>query len=595
MVGHAYLARCTGDFAASRVIGAGGFGTVYRAVDAALGARFAVKRLRAGGGEAGERSAEREVALLSRFRSHPNIVRMLGYTAADACQPRCVLYELLDRGGLDAHLRDPARATALSWPLRLRYAAGLARALAFLHRGQSMPAFHRDVKAANVALAADWTPKLVDCGLSKLFSDDELAAQPTGASVAAPGYDVVFGTQGYRCSVYETTGKYSEKSECFSFGVVLLELLTGRSSEVSKTNAGGLAAHFFDIGEEALCETRDARLAPGWDAGAASTLEALAQRCTGPYRARPPMVAMVRELAALEAEHAAGEGEKAHAAELAAAAAAHLLTADAEELAVLAARRTCQACTDDELPLAGGLECCGDADGAHFYCFACLSQIALAKAGPQLAHGLRCAGRLGGDARCTAAPYAPLALARGLSAAALEALQQAALLAQKAALEHGFRASETALRQRLAEAEARAGACEALRLHVAETMLTPKCPRCAHAFIGFAGCFALRCAPDDAQAGAAEWAAGFCGAAFCAWCFEDCGDDAHAHVRACPHNAARDRGYFGTVQAFDGGLRALRLRRLAAYLPTLEPQLRKGLLAALRTDLADLGLDAAAK
>ncbi len=170
---------------------------------------------------------------------------------------------------------------------------------------------------------------------------------------------------------------------------------------------------------------------------------------------------------------------------LANAAAARALASDAADLAVLAARRTCQACTDDEVPLAGGLECGGDADGSHFYCFTCLSQMALAKAGPQLAHGLRCAGRLGGDVRCTAAPYAPLALARGLSAAALEALQQAALLAQKAALEHGFRASETALRQRLAEAEARAGACEALRLHVAETMLTPKCPRCAHAFIGF--------------------------------------------------------------------------------------------------------------
>ena len=156
-------------------------------------------------------------------------------------------------------------------------------------------------------------------------------------------------------------------------------------------------------------------------------------------------------------------------------------------------------------------------------------------------------------------------------------------------------AERAALECARAEAEARAGAGEALRLHVQEHFLTPKCPRCSHAFAGFNGCFALRCAVDDSEAGvAAAWKAGFCGAAFCAWCFADCGNDAHEHVKACAHNRVAHGGYFGSVDLFDASLRDLRIRRLRAYLPTLQPPaLRPSLLAALRDDLADLGIDAA--
>ncbi len=132
---------------------------------------------------------------------------------------------------------------------------------------------------------------------------------------------------------------------------------------------------------------------------------------------------------------------------------------------------------------------------------------------------------------------------------------------------------------------------------MAEHLLTPKCPRCSRAFLGFNGCFALRCAPDDAEAaaGGAAWTAGgFCGAGFCAWCFADCGDDAHAHVTQCAHNGNRGgHAYYGTVAQFDVSLRALRLRRLRAYLPSLQPPpLRRALLGALREELADLGIDA---
>jgi interleukin-1 receptor-associated kinase 4 len=607
VVGQDYVSRCTGGFADGRVIGRGGFGTVFRAVDAALGVRFAVKRV--GGHDSafgGARSAVREVELLTRFR-HPHLIRLLGYTAAVVAEgaaedaaPRCVLYELAERGSLDAHLMDDARATELSWERRLRCATGVAAALNFLHRSQpGAKAFHRDVKAANVALMADWSPRLIDGGLAKLFQEQELAAVAAagGNTVAAPGYGVPFGSQGYRCPELLEGAPFSERSEVYSFGALLLELLTGRLSQVSPGHAGNLPGLFFRRREEALAAARDARMDArsdgAWPARVAEALEELAERSCGVFHARPRMVDALRVLQRLEAQHAVAP-------RLADAMTRELIArAEATAAAADASLRACQVCCD-EWPLgAGGLECGGSTDGApHFYCFACLSSAALPRAGPRLAAGLRCEGRLGGDG-CDAPPYDHAALARGLSPAVLAALRDAALGAQREALSAEFARERQALKRALAEAEARAGRVESLRLDVIERILTPKCPRCLRAFLGFTGCFALRCAPDEADpAAAAAAAAGggagalaaFCGAAFCGWCFADCGSDAHEHVRSCAHNRIAHRGYFGTLDLFHDALRASQRSALDAYLTSLEPALREPLRAALRHDLADLGL-----
>ena len=605
VVGHEYVARCTCNFADGRVIGHGGFGTVYRAVDAALGVRFAVKRLGIpDSAVVGARSAAREVAVLSRFR-HPFIIRMLGYTAAvldneqAAVQPRCVLYELAERGGLDTHLKDESKAAELSWERRLRCASGVASALNFLHRSDpAAKAFHRDVKAANVALMADWTPKLIDCGLAKLFSEDELMRAAPGGTLAAAGYGVPFGTQGYRCPELLEGAPYSERSEAYSFGALLCELLTGRLSEVdpkSLPGAGNLPGRFFRRREEALSEARDSRMRAGpWPDALAVSLEELAERCCGDFHRRPRMVDAVRVLQRSEAQHGVVPRlTAALAQELAARAEAEAARADA-------ALRTCEVCMDDWPLGAGGLECAGaSADGArHFYCFDCISKTWLPRAGPRLARGLRCEGRLGG-AGCDAAPYDETALARGLSAETLAAVRDAQLAAQREELNAEFARERTALKQQLAEAEAKAGRVEALRLDVIERILTPKCPRCMRAFLGFNGCFALRCSPDvGADVAAAKAAAAargdnlraFCGAAFCAWCFEDCGADAHDHVRVCPHNQVANHGYFGSLELFERSLRAHQKRKLDAYTAQLEPPLAAALRVALRRELQDLQL-----
>ena len=600
VVGADYVARCTGGFADSRLIGKGGFGSVFRAVDASLGRRFAVKRIEAPGGAAapGARSAAREVALLTRFAGHPHVIRLLGYTAPGAPGPVCVLYELAERGGLDGYLQPPpgegalVKAAELSWPRRLRVATGVASALSFLHRpdGAGGKAFHRDVKAANVVLLADWTPKLADCGLAKLFSEAELAARPAGGTVAAAGYGQAFGTQGCRCPEYSETNEYSERSEVFSFGVLLLELLTGRLSEVTPTRKGNLAGVFFSRGTEALAEARDARLAPSpWPEPVAAALEELAARCCGRWGQRPRMADAKRGLDRCEAVHGV---EK----RLLQSTIDELVgRADAAAAAADARLRTCAVCCADGCPLEAGLECAGHVPTApHFTCWSCLSAAAAAAAERTAAAGARCCAA---GADCDAPPWTEVQLARGLSAEALAALRAAQLQAQRIALSAEHAAEVAELRTRLAEAEARSGHVQTLRLHVINTILTPSCPRCRRAFAGFTGCFALECKGDTfygpgaaaAAAAARNEALRFCGAAFCAWCFHLCGADAHSHVARCQYNLNGHsvHGGAGGEELYATATRRREARALDAYFATLEPQLRAALSAAMRDEIAE--------
>ena len=193
----ALLAEWTDGFDAARRLGGGAFGDVFLASPGGL-PRIAVKRLSPnvrlqGAAEdvaAALACVRREVRVLGAFR-HPNIIRLLGYTeaagaaaaetdVAAAGRPGelCLAFELAPRGGLDDNIRGDAAAADLTWRVRVRIAAGLARAINFLHcHDPAGPAFHRDVKSANVALTLDLAPKLIDCGLAKYAPDG-----PAGAS-----------------------------------------------------------------------------------------------------------------------------------------------------------------------------------------------------------------------------------------------------------------------------------------------------------------------------------------------------------------------------------------------------------------------------
>ena len=194
--------------------------------------KVAVKRLkpaiRLHGDETEQRAAlssiRREIHVLSAF-FHPNIIRLLGYTSTSAgmIQEMCLIYELGQCGSLDKMLIDAEKAQDLSWRSRVRMAAGIARALNYLHcHDIRAPAYHRDVKSANIVLDLGLSPKLIDCGLSKFITDE----RRHGTIMSTLGG--ALGTPGYMCPTYQRTGTFEAKSEIFSFGIVLLEVVTGR-------------------------------------------------------------------------------------------------------------------------------------------------------------------------------------------------------------------------------------------------------------------------------------------------------------------------------------------------------------------------------
>ncbi|CAM8890969.1 unnamed protein product [Rhodiola kirilowii] len=211
------LQSATGGLGKSNVIGHGGFGLVYRGV-LNDGRKVAVK-LMDQAGKQGEEEFKVEVDLLSRIRS-PYLLSLIGY-----CSDRnhkLLVYEFMANGGLQEHLYPISGSNAvyskLDWDTRLRIALDAAKGLEYLHEQLSPPVIHRDFKSSNILLDKNFSAKVSDFGLAKLGSEK------AGGHVSTR----VLGTQGYVAPEYALTGHLTTKSDIYSYGVVLLELLTGR-------------------------------------------------------------------------------------------------------------------------------------------------------------------------------------------------------------------------------------------------------------------------------------------------------------------------------------------------------------------------------
>ncbi|RAL51076.1 hypothetical protein DM860_005432 [Cuscuta australis] len=205
------LERATDGFSDANLIGQGGFGYVHRGI-LPNGKEVAVKRLKSGSGQ-GEREFQAEVEIISRVH-HKHLVSLVGYCIAGS--QRVLVYEFVPNNTLEYHLHGKGRPP-LDWPTRLKIALGSAKGLAYLHEDCNPKIIHRDIKAANILLDFKFEPKVADFGLAKLTSDVN-----THVSTR------VMGTFGYLAPEYASSGKLSEKSDVFSFGVMLLELITGR-------------------------------------------------------------------------------------------------------------------------------------------------------------------------------------------------------------------------------------------------------------------------------------------------------------------------------------------------------------------------------
>ncbi|XP_021903213.1 proline-rich receptor-like protein kinase PERK1 [Carica papaya] len=205
------LARATDGFSDANLLGQGGFGYVHKGV-LPNGKEIAVKQLKAGSGQ-GEREFQAEVEIISRVH-HKHLVSLVGYCSTGT--QRMLVYEFVPNNTLEFHLHGKGRPT-MDWPSRLKIALGSAKGLAYLHEDCNPKIIHRDIKAANILLDFKFEAKVADFGLAKFSSDAN-----THVSTR------VMGTFGYLAPEYASSGKLTDKSDVFSFGVMLLELITGR-------------------------------------------------------------------------------------------------------------------------------------------------------------------------------------------------------------------------------------------------------------------------------------------------------------------------------------------------------------------------------
>eukprot|EP01018_Ginkgo_biloba_P009571 Gb_37885 [translate_table: standard] len=207
------LEAATGCFAKENVLGEGGYGIVYQG-QLANGTMIAVKNLLNNLGQA-EKEFKVEVEAIGHVR-HKNLVRLLGYCVEGT--HRMLVYEYVNNGNLEQWLHGAMRQHGfLTWEARMKVILGTAKALAYLHEAIEPKVVHRDIKASNILIDDEFNAKVSDFGLAKLLG--------SGKSHITTR---VMGTFGYVAPEYANTGLLNEKSDTYSFGVLLLEAITGR-------------------------------------------------------------------------------------------------------------------------------------------------------------------------------------------------------------------------------------------------------------------------------------------------------------------------------------------------------------------------------
>ncbi|WOL12990.1 hypothetical protein Cni_G21759 [Canna indica] len=203
----------TKEFDESELIGQGGFGPVYKGVRPE-GQEIAVKRLSRSSGQ-GIEEFKNEVKLISKLQ-HRNLVKLLGCCIHD--QEKILIYEYMPNKSLDAFLYDPAKKALLNWSKRYNIIEGIARGLMYLHRDSRLRIIHRDLKASNILLDEEMNPKISDFGMARIFSRHDDESNTTR----------VVGTFGYMAPEYAMQGILSDRTDVYSFGVLVLEILSGK-------------------------------------------------------------------------------------------------------------------------------------------------------------------------------------------------------------------------------------------------------------------------------------------------------------------------------------------------------------------------------
>ncbi|KAI4331991.1 hypothetical protein L6164_016934 [Bauhinia variegata] len=204
------IKAATNNFSDENKLGHGGFGSVYKGkLDNQH--QIAVKRLSKDSSQ-GDLEFKNEVLLVAKLQ-HRNLVRLLGFCLEK--RERLLIYEFLPNKSLDYFLFDPFVQKSLDWERRYRIIAGIAKGLLYLHEDSRLRIVHRDLKASNILLDEEMNPKISDFGMARLLEQTHDNTKR------------IVGTYGYMAPEYERYGHFSVKSDVFSFGVLVLEILTG--------------------------------------------------------------------------------------------------------------------------------------------------------------------------------------------------------------------------------------------------------------------------------------------------------------------------------------------------------------------------------
>ncbi|KAG8493113.1 hypothetical protein CXB51_010423 [Gossypium anomalum] len=214
------LVAATKDFHPHHKLGEGGFGPVYRGkLDD--GREIAVKKLSQYSNQ-GKKEFENEAKLLARVQ-HRNVVNLLGYCIHG--DEKLLVYEYVANQSLDKFLFKSNRNVELDWKRRYEIITGIARGLLYLHEDSHNRIIHRDIKASNILLDDKWVPKIADFGMARLFPEGESNVNTR-----------VAGTNGYMAPEYVMHGQLSVKADVFSFGVLVLELISGQKNSSFNLN-----------------------------------------------------------------------------------------------------------------------------------------------------------------------------------------------------------------------------------------------------------------------------------------------------------------------------------------------------------------------
>ncbi|KAJ4977101.1 hypothetical protein NE237_002207 [Protea cynaroides] len=231
------VAVATENFSPNNKLGEGGFGVVYKG-QLSNGKEIAVKKLSKNSGQ-GMEEFENEVILIARLQ-HRNLVRLIGYSLQE--EEKMLIYEYMPNKSLDSFIFDENKRPLLDWRKRFEIIKGIARGILYLHEDSRLRIIHRDLKASNVLLNEEMIPKISDFGIARIFGGDQIQANT----------NKVVGTYGYMSPEYAMQGLFSIKSDVFSFGVLLLEIISGKKNNeyFEEDHSMNLIGHVWELWKE---------------------------------------------------------------------------------------------------------------------------------------------------------------------------------------------------------------------------------------------------------------------------------------------------------------------------------------------------------